>query len=649
MLVNAQLLKSRAYKTGIYIFCGNELPKRFSYLIERKAGNDTGWKAVAELKSPTSEAAIEGALLSLPASIASFTKVRDAQVKKLWQLIQPAKTLDSLYAYGIDPRFQTVAGCAWMDDGLTANDTYNYRVNKVERNGTKTLLNEERIVFPYNAFKGTLKPVKFKPGAANINISYALGDSFNTAGVKLYRTQYLENKFIEIPSNVFFTSDNRRFVAQVTDPGVAEGITYSYVAMPIDALGNEGTASDTLHIYNLVKPSEVGIILKFDALPKEKEKGIQLEWKLKSDKGIASIDVYRSKTYEGNYIKLTSLSPKETKYFDDKYVSPSVAYYYYILVNSGYGNSLPSARVPVILKGNNPNIFPPQKLTVTKIANTVKLSFLKLERDTRGYYIYRANSYTGALKQLPRMLLSTDSVLTYIDTLPQSNQPQIYSYAVADINTSYNISPVSERVSVQTGGSNLPIPSTISALYRNNSVFVSWKDVSGINRAVTGYNLYRTITDDNGKEINEIKIIASITNGANIYIDKIISEGTRYHYYVQSVGLDSLEVSSLSNTASILVPVEMPMQPGKVMAFAAENKVVIKWDLPEDTVVKKIRIYRAVAGQKATLIKEMSATEKQFEDPSVEINKMYYYFITTVSAKNKESKPTDAVSAKVRG
>ncbi len=29
----AQPLKSKAYKTGIYIFCGKELPKNFSYLI----------------------------------------------------------------------------------------------------------------------------------------------------------------------------------------------------------------------------------------------------------------------------------------------------------------------------------------------------------------------------------------------------------------------------------------------------------------------------------------------------------------------------------------------------------------------------------------------------------------------------------------
>jgi hypothetical protein len=43
----AQSFKSRSYKTGIYVFCGNELPKRFSYIIEKKMPNDTSWKIVA--------------------------------------------------------------------------------------------------------------------------------------------------------------------------------------------------------------------------------------------------------------------------------------------------------------------------------------------------------------------------------------------------------------------------------------------------------------------------------------------------------------------------------------------------------------------------------------------------------------------------
>ena len=647
MAVCAQSFKSRSYKTGIYIFCGKELPKRFSYLIEKKMPADTTWKVVAELNAPKSEADCRKAMLSLPPSIASFTNIREGEVKKLWQQIQSAQTLDSLYAFGLDPRFQYAAGCVLLDESITASGTYQYRVSKLEKNGRKVLINEEKIIFPSNTYHGTLTPVKFKPGEENIRITYAVTDSFNTAGVRLYRSKYEEKKFTEVPSSEFFTKENNRLVVQLTDAGTVQGITYTYVGIPVDALGNEGTPADTLNIYNMVKPSDVGLIQKFDVTPKEKERGNQLEWKLKTDKGIASIDIYRSQTYEGTYKKLTSLQPKESKYFDDKDLIPSKAYYYYILVNNGYGNSLPSARIPAILQGNKQNLFPPQNITATKNGKIVKLTFLKLEPDTRGYYIYRATGYTATLKQLPRMLLSSDSSLTYIDTLPESNMPEVYSYAIADINNSYNISPLSERVSVQTSGSNLAPPSGIAALYRGNSVFVTWKDVSAVNQSVTGYNLYRAISDDTGKDIGPPKIIA-VTNGENAYTDINISEGIRYHYYVQSIGVDTADVSSLSRNASILIPDQTPMKPGRVTAFAAQNKIVIKWDLPFDSSLKKIRVYRAVANQKASLMKEMPSTEKQFEDAGVELNKTYYYYITTVNSKNKESKPTDAVSAKVR-
>jgi len=114
------------------------------------------------------------------------------------------------------------------------------------------------------------------------------------------------------------------------------------------------------------------------------------------------------------------------------------------------------------------------------------------------------------------------------------------------------------------------------------------------------------------------------------------------------VGLNTADVSSFSRNASILIPQQTTINPGNVTAIAAQNKIVIKWDLPADSSLKIIRIYRAGANQKASLLKDLPATVEQFEDTGIEVNIMYYYFITTVNGKNKESKPTNPVSAKVR-
>ena len=56
-----------------------------------------------------------------------------------------------------------------------------------------------------------------------------------------------------------------------------------------------------------------------------------------------------------------------------------------------------------------------------------------------------------------------------------------------------------------------------------------------------------------------------------------------------------------------------------------------------------------MAGDVPIMIKELSIPVQQYEDAGIEANKTYYYTLTTVNNKNKESKPTDAVSVKVRG
>jgi len=80
--VSAQPLKSKAYKTGNYIFCGTEIPRHFSYLVEKKGGNATEWTPVAELRSPKNEAECEAALLRLPGVMASLTTIDETQTKK---------------------------------------------------------------------------------------------------------------------------------------------------------------------------------------------------------------------------------------------------------------------------------------------------------------------------------------------------------------------------------------------------------------------------------------------------------------------------------------------------------------------------------------------------------------------------------------
>jgi len=644
--LSAQNLTGRAYKTGNYIFCGKDLPKHFSYLIEKKSSTDTTWKTVAELKSPLNEAECKAAIMELPQAIASLTTVEDASIHLFWQRLQTVLVSDSLYAYAFDPRYQSAAGIAWFDNNLKQPGDYHYRVSKLSKSGTKSRVSEGTISFPGNPFNGTLRAARFQLAGNAIDISYEVNDSLNTAGVILYRSLYKQNKFIEINPSLLFTKQKNRIVALVTDASVIKGLTYSYYAIPFDALGNRGRATDTLNIYNVSKQSDIGIITSFDATPITERQGVELKWNLKSNLNTTSIEVFRSLSYDGAYKNIASLPPSATHYFDASRLKPATTYYYYIAINNGYGNSLPSARTPAILKGNKRNFLPPQNLTISRKENVVSLTFHRLDRDTRGYYVYRADGYVAPLQQLPRILLSTDSIVKYNDTLPKTTTSAVYSYAVASENTSYNISPQTERVNVRYSGGMLPIPNKINAMLIQKAIFVTWENMSDVNSAVSGYKIFRK-SDVNDLETEPERVIATTTNTNNNYTDTLLVDGRHYSYRVQSLGLDSTDVSSLSMPVGVLFPEILPLQPGLVSAIAANTKILLKWTLPADPSLSKIKIYRATENQMAELIKELPLSIETFEDTAAQPGTTYFYYIITVNKKGKESKPTDPVSAKL--
>lgn len=639
-------VKTMTYATGVYVFCGTELPRRFSYIVERKSASDTGWTVVAELRTPKSEAECQGRLMSIPEVMLSNTQIDSAKVKWVWGKLYGAGALDSLYAFAMDPRYQFVAGVGWFDEGLAAG-TYQYRVAKKDREDHLVPAGEQRISFPSVSYEGRLRPVRFKPDERGVIIHYAVSDTLHTAGVKLLRSKQHERQYGEVTVKPFFTKVNNQWVAQVIDSSAVKGMAYQYVAIPFDPLGNPGPASDTLTVYTLVKPGEVGMVQTFDVKPSEAKQGMELSWTIKTSVALTSVEIYRSRSgYDSTYEKIASVPPQQATYFDDRNLQPATSYFYYIIANGAYGRSFPSARVPGILKGNNANIIPPQGVTATRRGNIVTLSFTKVEPDTRGYYIYRANSYTGPLQQLSRMVLSTDSLVQYVDTLPLTGSPEVYSYAVADINTSYAVSPTGERVSVRTPG-RIPIPDGVAAIKQGDDVWVTWKDQSR-QALVVAYQLFRSeVAEAGGKASNET-MIAQLPPEQNSYLDTTVIEGKRYRYSVRCRGLEEGDEGGMSQWASIYLPDPLPLAPTQVMAIAAENKVLLRWEAPADPSVAKINIYRAKAGETAQKITSLLVSVKTYEDATAQKGVTYYYFLAAENGNKKESRVTEPVAGKVR-
>lgn len=645
-LAKAQSYSVKAYATGNFIFCGKELPKNFSWLIEKK--NEKGaWISVAELKAPVNLSECRARLSLMPKAVASVAPLDVETADFIWDKIKRSSaSLDSLYSHADDPRFQFAAGVGWFDDNIKTPGTYQYRISRLSKSGSKTLIGESRVVFPAKPFEGEAIPLRYKINLGSIEISYDVTDQKNTAGLKLYRSIYQKTAFKEIGANTLFINEKDQMVAVLNDDDVKTGMTYSYVAVPYDGLGNLGKKAETVNVYFVTKPADIGLITQFTVTPQPEKGGNLLKWDFNQAGFVSSVEIYRSSSYEENYRRVVSLPASQKEYFDEENQAPSIAYFYYIVLNNGQASGMPSARVPSILEGKRENLIPPQDLSLTRNGNVVNLQFRRAGYDVRGYYVYRADGYTSDLHQLPRMIHSADSLIVYADSLPASNRPSVYSYAVASINTSYNISPVSERVNTVYSGGQLPVPDKLNVMLENEATRLVWINVSEFNSTVNGYEIYRK-TINNGNVTGHEELLGTVNFMTNSYIDKTVLPGKNYVYRIRSIGTDANDESSFSLPYSISIPSDGLLSPGEVSAIVSSKKVTLRWTLPVTNDIQSVLIYRAVENEKEMLLKTLDAKAESYDDTSAKKGIMYYYFVVIKYKNGLESKPTDAVSAKI--
>jgi len=641
----AQGMASAAGKDGIFVYCGKDLPKKFSYVIERKKDGDATWQPVAETIFPKSVDGLAGNVLAAPLSLLLNQRPSDAVAQNLWRRAAPVTTLDSLYPYATMPLYVMALGCGYFDK-ISAPGTYSYKVYMV-RNGSREEVATTSVSFPANAFSGILQPAKMNVADQEINLVFNMSGAANFGGAKIFRSKFGDTVFAQVPVKVLFTGDERgKLQLNITDQSVTPKMAYSYYAVPVDNLGNDGIKTDVINVYNQSKLQDVGQVLKITARGVNDDKSIRIAWQLINTNDLISIDVYRGTDYDKPFSRIASVPAKDTIYVD-RSIAPATTYFYSIVANGNFSRSNPSARVNAVLKGSNNNRFPPQNVAVNRKGNIVKLTFNKTENDTRGYYVYRGEGYAGKLVPLQRMLLSTDSALVYYDTLPVSQTPKIYSYAVADENTSYNVSPQSARLPVIYGGVT-PIPTRVKAIKTGNAIFITWEKISSM-QLLTGFNIYRTATDEQGVQQADKQLVTPtpVVAAANSYVDSVINDGWHYSYVVQAVGVQPGDVSSFSSNASITIPLALPSSPANVSVIGSQQNVTLRWDMPADPAVKTVRIYRAGVNEEFKLLKELPAGSTEFSDTGITANTTYFYSLSTATAKSRESKKTDAVGIRV--
>lgn len=263
--------------------------------------------------------------------------------------------------------------------------------------------------------------------------------------------------------------------------------------------------------------------------------------------------------------------------------------------------------------------------------------------DIRGYYLYRSGGFAQPMQPVSGLILNSDSVISYSDSLNARSQSPVIVYAVASENTSYSISPLSDRVSVSGNSSSLPIPTNLNAVYRDNHVELYWDNLSLKNHMVTGYRIFRRTENDLGETVSPDKRLnINLTGyGINSFTDSTVQDGYHYYYSVESVGLDSGDVSSPSSEAGVIIPLQLPLAPGQLRLMNTTAGVLVQWTTPLDNSIKNIRILRAAKGESMKPVITLDPGTNEWEDKNLSPDKVYFYQVVSVDNRGRQSKPDE--------
>ncbi|MDR6785324.1 fibronectin type 3 domain-containing protein [Pedobacter africanus] len=653
-LVNAQnnTVSTHAGPKGIWVLCGKQLPKDFTYRVLRQK-NKEAWVKQVDLRFPESKEELRGELLKIQGlSGLTASPMADAGLELVWDRLTDVLTVNLPNEMLENYPLRQANGTAWYDSTADSAIGYAYKVQVI---GSKEEVISEssskETYFPGKSPETNLSPLSIRSVNGTITGEYSVVNRGLMNSCRIFRSYYLRKGFEEVQGEPIFLTRDSALILQFTDKTTVEKVPYTYAIRSVDAAGNTGGFSAELSAFNVADKSIIPSVMNFKTSSVEKEKAIQLSWNLKDSKDVISIDIFKGADYDGNYVKIASVSPKDTTYLDH-YANPVETYYYTIRLNGTYEKSPASPRVSGILKASSGNYFPPKNLRLMQRKNVVNLVWERTEEDTRAYYVYRSVGKTQRMERISPVIITDSAIVSYTDTLAKNMGPGMYAYAVSDQNTSYELSDLSKPVFAHIQGPDpLPVPHDLTVMNEGRGVLrVSWPDMRNESPFVQGYMLYRRAKAINDTVTEPLKPLGLglLDPVTNTYRDSAVKTDMVYYYSLRTVGNDEETMSSPSLEAGITIQPHVINGAANVRVFRSGAAVAVKWNNPVGDELKSVKIIRSTEGREETEeIASLNATTENFADTKVTVGNTYYYQVQIENKLGKKSRMTDAVGIKV--
>lgn len=621
---------------GIYVNCGNRIPRDFAYQVFRRAKGGKTWDEMATIACENHFDAFFNKVVLANVHNPVYQLPTDEKKKgMIWQLVQQASFADSIPLFGTLPMYREALGVTWYDGTAEKGQKYEYKVVTLQAGRQPEEKVTATVSYPLTPRSDyAIKVGKHEVKGDRIDLSFTIGNKQDMYAAKLMRGYYLQSDLVPLSIRVGFRSENDVSTAIVTDTAAVRRGLVLYCLQPYDIYGNPGRPSDTIRITNLTDLDETNYA-GLNAHP-DKE-GIRLTWHFPKPEFLRSIDIYKATGFRDSldYRYLLSVSPSDTSYLD-KDVIPSEIYSYKVVVNNAYGESPLSMSAMGWYYGDKPATAPVD-LRAEVSMGAVKLMWSRPDGDTKAYYIMRSVEGDTALQQVGAAILSDSLLVTYTDSVNDVNCTML-TYAVRSENASRNLSPLSERIYVTPMRNiRLPAPLNLTTHYADKRVWVSWDMAEEFDRNVMGYRLERRIAPTNKADTSQhFKPVRTNKMLMNYYEDADVKEGLTYEYRLFSIGAHGLE-SSPSVVSSCLVPVVKPLSISSLQVQKTNGGYRLAWEETEQENIDCYKVYRVQENQPPRLLAKMKKNETSYFDSVKEDKVIYLYTVTCTGTNGVES------------
>ena len=618
------------------------------YVIERLLVGSSNaaspdWKPVCTTNKPPQTAADLAARLTILTSKNPLYDIpNDSLTALLFARYRTLSSADSLGTYAFNPQYLEALGLGYLDTDVQQGKRYDYRIRQLKTTGAAVYHNPATVSVPGSRLATTIESVSYAAAGTVVKIKYHIKKARpDIAGVRVMRASYGQTAFTDCPAEWAFRKGPKdSLFLEISDYNARRKMLYSYVVYLKDFLGNESASSDTITLANLRPEEEIPAILDLHTKSEESYDAIGISWKLAATRNLRAIEIWRSDHFDSGYQLIGTASASDTIYYDQA-VEPVRGYYYQIKLNGVYDRSSESVRVSGMLKASRPALVKPSNLSVTEINDTLYFRWQPADNDTHGYYLYYAANESDSLTQYSQMIPASNADLNYKVAVSKLAVGVGYRWAVAAINTSYNMGPMSDPVySAPRYPDRVATPINPEMLYHEGHAFLVWEDMKNIDPYIVAYIIERK--SGSGADFKEVYRQTVDDKSRNGYEDVSVKNGEMYSYRIRAVSING-KTSGYSTEASYFreLPSVLPVRGLSVMATS--KGVRIAWDAPTDA-PEKVVVYRYTEKTVAAkVIGSVTGKQAEFFDKYATPGIGYYYSLVTVDTDQRESAATDPV------